>query len=122
MINWIINQQGPYTAQQVQFASWYYLNGLEWTELDPYPELRDKAKELADAAVNHDDFEPGPGEVMLVLCDVYPYGGGSRGKGFGDYQDIMIEVPIPEASTLMLFGVGVSGLLFFARKKGLIKL
>lgn len=29
--------------------------------------------------------------------------------------------PVPEASTLMLFGTGLSGLLFFARKKRLIK-
>ena len=29
--------------------------------------------------------------------------------------------PVPEASTLMLFGSGLSGLLFFARKKRLIK-
>lgn len=29
---------------------------------------------------------------------------------------------VPEASTLMLFGTGLSGLLFYVRKKGLIKL
>jgi hypothetical protein len=42
-----------------------------------------------------------------------------------DYNDLVVEVsgaaPVPEASTLMLFGSGLSGLLFFARKKRLIK-
>jgi len=47
--------------------------------------------------------------------------------GDTDYQDLVLEVHgvspvVPEASTLLLFGSGLSGLLFFARKKRLIKI
>ena len=46
------------------------------------------------------------------------------GTGNEDYTADNIKVgvaPVPEASTLMLFGSGLSGLLYFARKKRLIK-
>jgi hypothetical protein len=40
----------------------------------------------------------------------------------GEIEVDNLEVaPVPEASTLMLFGSGLSGLLFLARKKRLIK-
>lgn len=49
-----------------------------------------------------------------------------RGSTDKDYNDLVVEIhgaaPVPEASTLMLFGSGLSGLLFLARRKGLIKL
>ena len=46
--------------------------------------------------------------------------------GEPDYDDFVVQVtdvsPIPEASTLMLFGSGLSGLMYLARKRRLIKL
>jgi len=46
--------------------------------------------------------------------------------GDADYNDLVVEVsgvsPVPEASTLILFGAGLSGLLFYAKKRRLIKL
>lgn len=47
----------------------------------------------------------------------------------GDGNDLLLDysrlsgeyTPVPEASTLALFGSGFSGLLFFARKRGLVK-
>lgn len=45
--------------------------------------------------------------------------------GDADYNDLVVEVsgvsPVPEASTLILFGSGLSGLLFYVRKRRLIK-
>lgn len=45
--------------------------------------------------------------------------------GDADYQDLVVEVhgaaPIPEGSTLLFFGSGLCGLLFFVRRKGLIR-
>jgi len=43
-----------------------------------------------------------------------------------DYDDFVVQVtdvsPVPEASTMLLFGSGLSGLMYLARKKRLIKL
>ncbi len=48
-----------------------------------------------------------------------------RGLTDKDYNDLVVEIhgaaPVPEASTLILFGSGLSGLLFIARKKRLIR-
>jgi hypothetical protein len=48
-----------------------------------------------------------------------------RGSTDKDYNDLVVEIhgapPVPEPSTLMLFGSGLSGLLFLAKRNGPIK-
>jgi hypothetical protein len=112
MINYMINQGDRYSPSAIQFATWYFMNGLSWGDISGTP----GAQALVQEADLNRGFEPGPGEVMAVLCYY-------EGRQEDNVQDVFFEVPlpVPEASTLMLFGVGMSGLLFFVRKKGLIK-
>jgi len=64
---------------------------------------------------------PSAGNYVIAWEDLYALGD-------QDYSDLVVEVsgvspyaPVPEASTLVLMGSGLSGLLFYARKRGLIK-
>lgn len=113
MINYMINQGDRYSPSAIQFAIWYFVNGLWWDDIAATP----GAPELIIEADQNRGFEPQQGDVMGVLCH-------HEDTTEENFQDVLIEVnvPVPEASTLLLFGSGLSGLLFFARKKGLIKL
>lgn len=109
-VNYIINnKQG--TMADIQRAIWHFIDGLGGT---PYtgsdPEV---LAMIADADSYGEGFEPATDQLIAVLCD--------SGE---DIQNTFIEVnrPVPEASTLLLFGSGLSSLLVFARKKGLIRL
>ena len=96
---------------------WTTINNHTWGD-----DISDEAEEIVDDAVEHGDDVPEAGTTVSVLCyaDVYKR---ENEKTFCT-QDTIIEVPnpIPEASTLLLFGSGLSGLLVIARKKGLIRL
>ena len=109
-INYIINnKQG--SAPDIQKAIWHFVDGLGGT---PYtgsdPEV---LAMISDANTYGAGFEPESGQLIAVLCDA--------GEGI---QNTFIEVnrPVPEASTLLLFGSGLSCLLVLARKKGWIRL
>ncbi|NQT81645.1 PEP-CTERM sorting domain-containing protein [bacterium] len=109
MVNYIINhKQG--TLDDIQDAIWHFVDGNgggTYSGTNP-----DVLAMIGDANANGEGFVPGPGEVIAVLCDAGD-----------DVQNSFVELerPVPEASTLMLFGSGISSLLFLARKKRLIK-
>lgn len=122
VINYIINQK-QYAAPAIQYAVWYFLNGLAYDNIDL---VNAGAQPLVDdALLNGAGFQPQYGDVMAVLLDPYDRAYGAPLYGTeDDVQRTFIEVnapPVPEGSTLLLFGSGLSGLLFFARKKGLLK-
>jgi hypothetical protein len=109
-VNYIINnKQG--TVADIQQAIWHFVDGVggtPYTGSDP-----DTLAMITGANTYGQGFEPDRGQLIAVLCDA----GEER-------QNTFIEVnrPVPEASTLLLFGSGLSSLLVFARKKGLIRL
>ncbi len=109
-VNYIINnKQG--SAVDIQHAIWHFVDrdgGTPYTGTDT-----DVLAMIAAADTYGQGFEPGDGQLIAVLCDA--------GE---ETQNTFIEVnrPVPEASTLLLFGSGLSSLLVFARKKGLIRL
>ncbi len=105
-VNYIINnKQG--TWLDVQQAIWKFIDGGH----DP---VNEAGKNMVEAAnLYGEGFEPGYGQSIAVLCDAGP-----------DVQHTFVEVevsPVPEASTLILFGTGLSGLMFMVRRKGWIK-
>ncbi len=118
LVNWIINNKvdengDPITDWlPVQEAIWYFVNGggLPTTTTGEY---------LRQGALNYEasfgTFEPGTGEFMAIVLDT------NTGKNQGTIIEVPVS-PVPEASTLLLFGSGLSGLLVLARKKGLIRL
>ncbi len=85
-------------------------------------DISDEAEEIVDDAVEHGDYVPGAGNIVAVLC--YADGYNRENEKTFCTQDAIIEVQnsVPEASTLLLFGSGLSGLLVIAKKKGLIRL
>lgn len=109
-VNYIINnKQG--TMADIQLAIWHFVDGLSGTVyIGTDPEV---LAMIADADTYGEGFEPAADQLIAVLCDA--------GEGT---QNTFIEVnrPVPEASTLLLFGSGLSSVLVFARKKGLIRL
>lgn len=104
-VNYIVNnKQGAW--DDVQEAIWHFINGSIgglYGGTDP-----DVWAMINAANANGEGFEPGCGQSIAVLCDA--------GEGI---QHTFIEVnqPVPEASTLLLFGSGASGLLFYIRRK-----
>jgi len=108
IVNYILNHKVGDDWNSTQLAIWLFVNNHDW----------DHVKDDADARTmiyNAIDFGqaywPAAGEVIAVAVDA------------GENQGTIIEVtrPVPEASTLLLFGCGLCGLLFFARKKRLIR-
>lgn len=73
---------------------------------------------LSDPAITKEhfiNFSTTGGEAGPFYAAAHIGGTGDGG------EDSSWSFPVPEASTLLLFGSGLSGLMFFARKKGLIK-
>ncbi len=105
LVNWIINNRQGYNREDVQEAIWYFVDG----GADP---STPEARELRDAALSHEGFVRGPGQYVAVVLDPDPaYAQQTK------LQHTFIEVPIPEASTLMLFGSGLCSLLWGVRRK-----
>ena len=116
VINYIINQDQYTTALDVQFAIWWFIDGVDQATV----QSKGNAWALVQAAETETSYVPEADGVVAVLLDPWRYVNGDVEHG----QRSIIEAPapVPEGSTLILFGSGLSGLLFFARKKGLLKL
>jgi len=114
VINYIINTTNGLSWWSRQAAIWYFMDPLmQLTDPILDPVAQGIVNDALNPTNNASGFEPGPGQVMAVLADPRE-----------DVQPAIVEVPVspvPEGSTLLLFGSGLSGLLFFARKKRLLK-
>ncbi len=122
IINYLINQDQYTAALDIQYAMWWYINGVDQDTV----ENKGNAWALVqDADANGGSFVPGGGDVVAVLLDPWRYVLDELGNPTDEIelgQRSIIEAPVvPEASTLILFGSGLSGLLCFAKKKRLIK-
>ena len=67
-INWILNNKGTYTAEQVQNAIWWFTNGGEsGTNNSGEPAPQSPNALAQEANLYGDGFIPGPGELMALI-------------------------------------------------------
>jgi hypothetical protein len=107
-VNYIINhKQG--TWEDIQNAIWHFISGPgggSYSGWDP-----DVWAMINAANANGEGYEPDSGDVVAVLCDA--------GEGV-QHTFIEVNTAVPEASTLMLLGSGLPGVLLYAGRKRLL--
>lgn len=71
-VNWIINNKGDATPQQIQKAIWYFINGGWAPYGNPsHPDYDQVIQDLIDGAKNNpegDNYVPDLGEWIAVIC------------------------------------------------------
>jgi len=63
LVNWILNHKQGSDWWDVQRAIWYFIDGGVYPT--GYPDAIDMVE---DAMVNGENFEPGPGQILAVVC------------------------------------------------------
>jgi hypothetical protein len=100
-VNWLLNNKGGNNVIDIQEAIWFLLNGAYHTNqfispIEPSLPLAASAATtaLVNAAILHNSFVPGPGQVVAVLLD----GGDGLLNNGSDPQSLIIEVTVPPAA------------------------
>jgi hypothetical protein len=100
-LNYLLNNKGTATPDDVQAAIWW----LFWGDFNPSPDpgvppATVAAKALADAAnTNGANFVPAPGQIIAVILATLNAQGGLEGLGISYpnfvWQDTIIELTVP---------------------------
>jgi hypothetical protein len=96
-VNWLLNNKGTSSVQDIQEAIWFLLNGAYFTNSSGVPIIAPTATSdaLVTAALAHNSFVPVAGQLIGVLLD----GGDGLKNNHSDVQSLLIEVTVPPQGT-----------------------